>query len=77
MNPLKKLKENSTSVSLELKIPYRGLTSVYGTILDIDEEKHSLLFYTVDFHVVEHFNLKDIDHIAAGNQILSFIFVKD
>lgn len=77
MNPLNKLKENSTSVTLEMKIPYRGLTSVYGTILDIDEKKHSLLFYTVDFHVVEHFNLKDIDHIAAGNQILSFIFVKD
>lgn len=77
MKILKNAKETSSAVTLELKSPYRGLHSLFGKILDIDEEKHSLLFYVTDFHAVEHFNLKDIDHITVGNQILSFIFVKD
>jgi hypothetical protein len=77
LNVLKKAKENSTSVTLELKSPYRGLHSLFGKVLNIDEEKHSLLFYVTDFHAVEHFQLKDIDHIVVGNQLLSFIFIKD
>jgi hypothetical protein len=77
MNILRNAKANSTSVTLELKSPYRGLRSLFGKILNIDEEKHSLLFYVTDFHAVEHFQLKDIDHIVVGNQLISFIFLKD
>ncbi len=76
MEFLESIIKNATPVTIELKITYKGLTSLYGKILDYNQEKYSLLFYSADFHVVEHFCLKDIDHIAVGNQIITFIFVK-
>lgn len=77
MKALEKIIKDATPVTIELSSPYKGLTSIYGNILSISTENHSLLVYVSDFKVVEHFQLTKIESIVAGKHTFSFIFIKD